>query len=104
MRLRIISKTEMNVHYRLKLATKLLTLAIVIAGLVGCSAARGAYSRGQRAEVTKDFETAMTQYKIALDRNPGNIEYRLKYERARHNAALEHFENGRRAAEKHDYE
>ena len=101
----MISKIEMNVHYRLKLATKLLTLAIVLAvGLGGCSASRGAYSRGNRAEITRDFETAMTEYKIALDRNPGNIEYRLKYEQARFNAALQHFENGRRAVEKQDYE
>src|SRR5437867_9427593 len=104
MRLRMISKTEMNVHYRLKLATKLLTLVIVIAGLVGCGAARGPYSRGRRAEIARDFETAMTEYKVALDRNPGNIEYRLKYQQARFNAALEHFESGRRAVEKQDYE
>ncbi|PYS54866.1 MAG: hypothetical protein DMG13_06485 [Acidobacteria bacterium] len=95
----------MNVHYRLKLGAKLLTLAIVMAiGLGGCGGARKAYSRGNRAELTRDFETAMTEYKVALDRNPGNIEYRLKYEQARFNAAFQHFENGRRAVDKQDYE
>lgn len=46
----------------------------------------------------------MTQYKIALDRDPGNIEYRLKYEQVRFQAAFGHFETGRRALEKEDYE
>jgi general secretion pathway protein D len=95
----------MNVHYRLKLAAKLLIVALTIAvGLGGCSGGRQAYSRGNRAEITRDFETAMTEYKAALDKNPGNIEYRLKYEQARFNAAFQHFENGRRAVEKQDYE
>jgi len=101
----MLPKIEMSVHYRLKLVARLLIVALTIAvGLGGCSGARQAYSRGNRAEVTKDFETAMTEYKVALDGNPGNLEYRLKYEQARFNAALQHFENGRRAVEKQDYE
>ena len=46
----------------------------------------------------------MMQYKIALDRDPGNVEYRLKYEQARYAAAFDHFEKGRRAVDKQDYD
>jgi len=46
----------------------------------------------------------MVQYKIALDRNPGNLEYRLKYEAERYAAAFDHFEKGRRALDMDDYE
>src|SRR6267142_1345102 len=93
----------MNAHYRLK--SGLVTVVAVLAiGLPGCSANRQAYSRGQRADIIKDFDTAMAQYKIALDQKPQDIEIQLKYERARFNAALEHFERGRRAVDKQDYQ
>src|SRR4029078_6220250 len=42
-------------------------------------------------------ETAMTEYRAALDRDPGNIEYRLKYQQARFAAAFDHCQKGRRA-------
>src|SRR3989442_5898594 len=93
----------MNAHYRLK--SLLVTVVAVLAiGLPGCSASRQAYKRGNRAEIVKDFDTAMAQYKIALDQKPQDIERQLKYAQARHNAALDHFEKGRRAVDKKDYE
>ena len=96
----------MNADYRLKPIT-LLALAAVFAafafGLTGC-AAQQAYKRGARAEVTKDFDAAMTEYKAAVDKNPTNIEYQLRYEQSRFNAALYHFEAGRRAVDKDDYQ
>ncbi len=93
----------MNAHYRLKSTSTLLAVAAVLAiNVTGC-AGRQAYTRGSRAEVTKDFETAMTEYKIALDQDPQNNEIRLKYNQARYNAAFEHYEAGRRALEKQDY-
>ena len=95
----------MNAHYRLKTPSTLFVVVAVLAiGLGGCGAARQAYNRGNQAESKKDFETAMAQYKAALDQNPGNIEYQLKYEQARFAAAFDHFERGRRAVEKQDYE
>src|SRR3989441_419413 len=93
----------MNAHYRLK--SSLVTVVAVLAiGLPGCSASRQAYKRGNRAEIVKDFDAAMAQYKIALDQKPQDIERQLKYAQARHNAALDHFEKGRRAVDKKDYE
>ena len=93
----------MNVDYRLK-PTQLLALVGVLAiALTGC-AAKNAYNRGIHAEVLKNFDTAMAEYKVAFDKDPGNIEYRLKYEQSRFNAAFSHFEAGRRALEKEDYQ
>src|SRR5438128_3540886 len=95
----------MNPHYRLKRSTTLLTvLAALVLTFAGCSASSQAFKRGNRAQLTQDHETAMMQYKEALDRDPGNLEYRLKYEQERYAAAFDHFEKGRRAVEKEDYD
>jgi len=85
----------MNLHYRLK---TLVTLFLVVLLITGC-AAKSAFKRGTRAEVARDYETAMEQYRIALASDPANIEYRLKYEQTRFTAAYEHFQKGRRALE-----
>src|SRR5215510_13423098 len=92
----------MNANYRLKTTTLLALTALLAICLTGC-AAKKAYDRGTHAEVLKNFDTAMTEYKAAFDKDPQNIEYRLKYEQARYNAAFAHFEAGRRAFEKEDY-
>jgi general secretion pathway protein D len=94
----------MNAYNRLKSTSTLLAVAVLLAiNVTGC-AGRQAFTRGSRAEVLKDFDTAMTEFKAALDRDPQNNEYRLKYEHARYNAAFQHYEAGRRALEKQDYE
>jgi general secretion pathway protein D len=95
---------EMKAHYTLKSTTLLALIALLAIGVAGCAAGRKAYSRGNQASAAKDYETAMTEYKIALDRDPENSEYQLKYNQARYNASFQHYEAGRRALEKGDYE
>src|SRR5437762_12237525 len=95
---------KMNAHYRFETNKTLLALIAVLAINVAGCASRQAYTRGNRAEITRDFDTAMIEYKAALDRDPRNYEYRLKYEQARVNAAFQHFEAGRRAFDKQDYQ
>src|SRR5262245_33363541 len=92
----------MKADYRLKTTTLLAVTAVLATCLTGC-AAKQAYDRGTHAEVLKNFDTAMTEFKAAFDKDPRNLEYRLKYEQARYNAAFAHFEAGRRAFEKEDY-
>src|SRR5215831_4083359 len=92
----------MNADYRLKTTTLLAVTALLAICLTGC-VVKKAYERGLHAEVTKNFDTAMTEYKAAFDKDSQNIEYRLKFEQARYNAAFAHFEAGRRAFEKEDY-
>src|SRR5438128_6633911 len=94
----------MNAHYRFETNKTLLALIAVLAINVAGCASRQAYTRGNRAEITRDFDTAMIEYKAALDRDPRNYEIRLKYEQARYNSAFQHFEAGRRAFDKQDYQ
>jgi len=94
----------MNAHYRFKPNKTLLALMAVLAISVAGCAGNKAYTRGSRADINKDFDTAMTEYKAALDRDPRNYEYRLRYEQARFNSAFQHFEAGRRALDKQDYQ
>ncbi len=95
----------MNANYRLKPLTRLAAVTAALSlVLAGCGAGRQAFNRGVRAEVTQDYETAMSEYRAALERKPGDPQYRLKYEQARFAAAFDHFERGRRALEAGDLE
>ena len=76
--------------------TPIFLLVFIIAG---CAAGRGAYNRGIEAELSRDYDQALTHYEDALSEKPGDIEYRLKVQQARFAAAFHHFENGRRALE-----
>src|ERR1041385_75617 len=94
---------EMNSHYTFK-PIPLLALVVVLAISVAGCAAKKAYTRGNEAALAKDYETAMADYKAAVDKEPGNNEYQLKYAQAKYNAAFQHYEAGRRALDKQDYE
>src|ERR1051326_6901661 len=94
---------EMNAHYTFKPITLLALVAVLAIIVAGC-AAKKAYTRGNRAEVTKEYDAAMVEYKAAVDKDPSNNEYQLKYAQARYSAAFQHYEAGRRALDKQDYE
>jgi general secretion pathway protein D len=90
----------MNAHYKLKIFGTLL----IVASLSGCGGGKSAFNNGGKAEISRDYETAMVQYKKALDADPENTEYRVKYERARFAAAYVHFQKGKTSAEQGDLE
>lgn len=93
----------MNANYRLKrLVTFPILLSMVMLVAAGCGAARQSYKKGAQAEISRDYETAMEQYRQALAADPANIDYRLKYEQTRFSAAYVHFQNGRRALDAGD--
>ena len=92
----------MNSHYSLKRLITLISCGVILVLLAGCASGRGPYRRGNRAELERDYDTAMREYRAALERSPGKIEYRQKYEQTRFAAAFAHFEAGRRALEKGD--
>src|ERR1051326_6159318 len=94
---------EMNAHYTFKPITLLALVAVLAIIVAGC-AAKKAYTRGNRAEVTKEYDAAMVEYKAALAKDPRNNGYQLKYAQARYSAAFQHYEAGRRALDKQDYE
>src|SRR5262245_7531039 len=91
----------MNAHYRLKSFS---TLPIVALLITGSASSRPAFKRGQKPKTERNFEAAMAEYRAALQKDPDNIEYRLKFEQARFAAAFDSFENGRRALERADLE
>jgi tetratricopeptide (TPR) repeat protein len=82
----------MNLNYRRKTLSMLLMVVLTTAG---CGAGRDAYKRGTKAEVAKNYEAALDQYRQALALDPGNIDYKLKYEQTRFTAAFDHFQKGR---------
>src|SRR5215471_8326432 len=92
----------MNADYRLK-PIKYFIAGLIAISVAGCAGGK-AYKRGSHADATKDFDTAMAEYKIALDKDPKDIELQLKYNQARYNAAFQHFEAGRRFVDRMDYE
>jgi len=93
----------MNANYRLKTHVTFLILLLTTLLLAGCGgAARQSYKSGGKAELSKDYETAMEQYRQALAADPANIDYRLKFEQTRFSAAFVHFQNGRRALDAGD--
>ena len=90
----------MNAHYKLKIFSTVL----IVASLSGCGGGKSAFNNGGKAEISRDYETAMVQYKKALDADPENTEYRVKYERARFAAAYVHFQKGKNALEQGELE
>jgi tetratricopeptide (TPR) repeat protein len=57
--------------------------------------AKAAFKGANKAEMSRDYETAMNEYKKAMDADPSNTEYRLKYEQLRFAAAFAHFQKGK---------
>ena len=64
----------MNANYRLKTLVTILILMLVTAGCGG--AARQSYKKGTTAEISKDYDVALEQYRQALAAEPDNIDYR----------------------------
>jgi general secretion pathway protein D len=75
--------------------SKLVVLSLLVILLSGCTASR-AFRHGEKFERRKDYDAALQSYRRALERNPRNLEYRLRYERVRLRAALAHLDQGRR--------
>ncbi len=92
----------MNVHYRLKILRPLTASALLAVSLAACASLHGPFQKGSTAELNQDYETALSEYKVALDKHPDNIDYRMKYEKTRIEAAFDHFEKGRRAFNNND--
>ena len=72
----------MNSLYRIKPTTLLALVVLLAICVTSCATGREAYTRGTQAAISKDFEAAMTEFKMAVDKQPGNAEYQLKYAQA----------------------
>src|ERR1700744_5979227 len=76
------------------IALPLLCLAIL--GLCGCNQGNSEFNQGKKAEELKDYDTALVHYDCALKSKPSDIEYQLKVDRMRFEAAQAHVEEGQK--------
>ena len=69
---------------------------LVLAGLllVGCPKGKSDFKQGKKAEIQKDYDTALIHYQNALKANPGNTEYLLKVQRLRFESSQSHVDRG----------
>lgn len=82
---------------KISLAGMLAPLALALA-LLSCGGS-SAFKRGVEYEKLKNYDAALQSYEEALSGDPGNAKYRLYFERARFQAAMGHFDRGRRFKE-----
>ena len=68
---------------------------VIALALLSCGGS-SAFKRGLEYEKLKNYDAALLSYEEALTEDPGNSKYRLYFERARFQAAMSHFDQGRR--------
>src|SRR5512135_2027919 len=85
---------------RRAMAPVLLALALQLAGC----AAQSAYHRGQDAVKRKDFDRAVGEFMVAVNKQPDNPTYRSSFERARLSASQFHFEKAKQLTLSKNYE
>ena len=78
---------------RLKITTAL-SCSLLLPLFSGC-ASYSAYQKGQRQELTKNWDEAVEQYTKALSVDPGNSRFRIGLDRAKREASQVHFEKGK---------
>lgn len=71
--------------------------------LTGCAAQR-AYQRAEDASKRGEWDRAVGQYMMALNKRPDNPQYRAGFERARLAASQFHFQKAKRLAESQNFE
>jgi type II secretory pathway component GspD/PulD (secretin) len=74
--------------------TRLAALVVAAALLTGCAASRS-YGRGDAAARAGDWDTAVEQYRRAVQENPTRVDYQIALERAMLNASNAHLDQAR---------
>ena len=62
--------------------------------LAGCVAGQKSFDRGAQAFEQEDYDQAVAELLTAVEKNPGEPQFRLKLNQARNRAALEHKKSG----------
>lgn len=78
-------------------------LLILVLQFAGC-AAQKAYNRAQEAARREEWDRAVGQYMIALNKKPDNPQYRTGFERARLAASQFHFQKAKLLVQTMNYE
>ncbi|MBI1941942.1 MAG: tetratricopeptide repeat protein [Acidobacteria bacterium] len=74
---------------------RLMAVGMAVLILAGCGAGSGAFRAGHKAELRKDWDTALVNYERAVQANPGHSQYLLHEKLARSQASLFHLKRGR---------
>jgi len=69
-------------------------IAVATTGLLYAEPAKQLFKDGQAAEAHGDLETAYTDYSLALEQQPNEIQYKVAVERTRFTAAMAHIRHG----------
>jgi len=80
---------------RMKPARTLCAFCALVATLA-CGVGNVAFQEGRRAELRKDWDSALVNYEKAVQSDPANALYLLHEKQARNQASLLHLKNGRR--------
>lgn len=78
----------------------LLLFALLVSG---CAAGKGAFVEGGKALQRENYDQAVTSFLTAIDKEPGNQQYRLQLRLARAKAALAHKTRGDQFLEQQSY-
>jgi general secretion pathway protein D len=82
---------------------KALLIFFLILQLTACAGQR-AYHRAQSAAKRADWDRAVAEYMVAMEKSPDNAQYRAGFERARLAASQVHLEKAKQFMEKRNYE
>ena len=75
---------------------RIASVAMVVALDLGCGGGVSpAFREGRKAELRKDWDTALVDYQKALQSDPANASYMIHERQARSQASLFHLKNGR---------
>ena len=77
---------------------RITALVMVVALLAGCGASRS-FGRGQSAARIGDWDTAVNEYRRAVQQDPDNAAYRVALTRAMLSASVAHLDQARRFEE-----
>ena len=77
-------------------------LCLVVWGLAGCNHGSSEYNEGKKAEAIKDYDSALVHYDRALKEKPSDVEYQLKVDRMRFDAAQAHVNQGQQLRKRGD--
>ncbi len=83
---------------------KIVMFAGISLAVAGCPKGKTDFNHGRKAQGLQDYDAAFEYYQKALKTDPGNAEYKIKFDQARFGAGEVHTKNGLKLREKGDLE
>jgi len=83
---------------------KIVMFAGISLVMAGCPKGRTNFNQGRKAQDLQNYDAAFEYYQKALKTDPGNAEYKIKFDQARFGAGELHTKNGLKLREKGDLE